>query len=80
MHEWPQGAQRYIESAKEGYYEDKKYIDIAAAAERYQEAVTAFYAWFYQSIGVVKGPLIAEFVVRRTELARLQMAMQNQSS
>ncbi len=80
MYEWPRKARRYIESAKEGYNEDQKYLDIAAAAEQYQEVVTVFYAWFYNSIGVVKGPLIAEFVVRRTEIAKLQMAIHKQSS
>lgn len=75
MHDWSQEARRYIDEAQEGYYNDRKYIDVAGAAQKYQEAVTVFYTWFYESIGIVKGPMIAEFVARRTQLASLQAEM-----
>lgn len=80
MRDWSQHARRYIVEAQEGYYEDQKYIDVAAAAERYQEAVASFYSWFYESIGILKGPLIAEFVTRRTELAKLQATMHSRTN
>lgn len=75
MRDWSQEARRYIDEAQEGYYNDWKYVDVAGAAQKYQEAVTVFYTWFYESIDIVKGPMFAEFVVRRTELARLQAEM-----
>ena len=80
MHDWSVEERRYIETAKEGYYEDKKYIDVTTAATRYQAVVTAFYSWFYELVGVVKGPLFAEFMARRTELALLQKTMHRDES
>jgi hypothetical protein len=75
MHDWSHEALRYIDEAQQGYDNDRKYVDVAGAAQKYQEAVTAFYTWFYESIGTVKGPMLAEFIARRTELARLHAEM-----
>lgn len=80
MHEWSPLASQYIQEAQEGYYADKKYIDLVEAAQKYQRAITAFYEWFYRSIAIVKGSLLAEFVARRSELARIQIAKQAESA
>jgi hypothetical protein len=80
MHDWSEEARRYIDEAQEGYNKDQKYVDVAAAAQKYQEAVTAFYTWLYGSIGIVKGPMLAEFVARRNELARLQAEMHDRTA
>jgi hypothetical protein len=80
MHDWSEEARRYIDQAQEGYHKDQKYVDLAVAAQNYQDTVTAFYSWFYGSIGTVKGPMIAEFVARRNELVRLEAEMQDRTS
>jgi hypothetical protein len=79
LYDWSPEARRYISSAQEGYYEDKKYLDVGKAAGIYQQAVDAFYRWFYESIDIVKGALLAEFVARRTELAKLQAQIHDET-
>lgn len=80
MHEWSRQARRYIEEAREGYYTDKQYIDLAAAARLYQTEIEAFYVWFHQSIEGLKRAVLDEHRERRRELAELQAKLMAQSN
>jgi hypothetical protein len=72
MRDWTVNARAYLQQAKQGYYEDKQYIDLTSAAAEYQEHVCVFYQWFYHAVATLKAPMMNRFYARRAELTELQ--------